>query len=55
VITEQVARHLEQEGAGLLHLRPFTVTQPLGEHILGHVRGIAGIVHALAQEVQDPA
>ena len=53
VIAQQVARHLKQKRPGLLDLGPVAVVQPLGEHILGHVCRVAGVVCALAQEIQN--
>lgn len=53
VIAQQVARHLEQKGAGLFDLGPVAVVEPLGEDVLGHVRRIAGVVRAFTQVMQD--
>ncbi|MNJ65268.1 hypothetical protein D3C77_612720 [compost metagenome] len=53
MIAQQIARHLEQKRPWLLHPGAIPIPQPLGEDVLGHVGGIAGIVCALAQEMQD--
>ena len=53
VITQQVARHLEQKRPWLLDLGAVAIVEPLGKHILGHVRRIAGVFRAFAQVMQD--
>lgn len=53
VIAQQVARHLEQKRPWLLDLGTVAVAQPLGKHILGHVRRVAGVVRAFTKEIQN--